>query len=165
MLSPNDTILGIKTLYPRYVGIPVVPLEIYSFSVQIKVEVAPVVGGIVILWFNENGDSQDVVGQADLGPGPINDTNWHTYLSQGTAPTTAAYAVPGIYFTSRPAGTNPDYSPSIYFCASQFSRIGTAATVAASSPDRYLTLGAAEEIGAPRETPPFPGYLIGDPTP
>ena len=35
-LSPNDTILGIKTLYPRYVGIPVQPLEFYSFSIQAK---------------------------------------------------------------------------------------------------------------------------------
>jgi len=169
--SPNDTLLGVRTLYPRYQGIPITPLDIYSFSIQVKVDLQPVTIRTAILWFNEAGDNQDLVGKNDL-PLSITDLLWHTFTVQGIAPAAAAYAVPGIHFKDRLAGSDPLVSPNIYFCAAQFMRVGTSATVAASSPDRYLTLTGpgepptqanAEEIGPPGEG--FDGYLIGDPTP
>lgn len=171
----DDVFQGIRTLYPRYAGIPVVPKEIYSFSVQIKIDLAPVQVRLMIMWFSVEGDSQNFISASEPGPGPVNDTNWHTFTpAQGIAPANAAYAVPAVYFGSRLAGSDANYSPYIYLCAAQFSRIGTSATVTASSPDRYLTLtgpgeppgqAGAEPIGPQTDVPPFEGYLIGDPTP
>ena len=164
--SPNETLQGIRTIYPRYAGIPVTPKEIYSFSIQVKLDLAPVQMRTMILWFSAAGDNQDLIAYATPGPGPINTTNWTTPpAAQGIAPDNAAYAVPAVYFSSRLAGSDPNYSPYIYLCAAQFAHVGTSATVSASSPDRYLTLGTPEKIGPPTEEPPFEGYLIGDPTP
>ena len=163
----DDEFQGIRAIYPRFSGIPVTPKEIYSFSIQVRPELAPVQMRTMILWFSVDGDSQDLVAYATPGPGPINSsTAWTSPpAAQGIAPANAAYAVPAVYFSSRLAGSDPDYSPYLYLCAAQFARIGTSATVSASSPDRYLTLGTPEKIGPATEEPPFEGYLIGDPTP
>jgi len=171
----DDEFQGVRILYPRYAGIPVTPLEIYSFSIQVKIELAPVQVRLMILWFSVEGDNHNLISVSEPGPGPVNDTNWHVFTpAQGIAPANAAYAVPAIYFGSRLAGSDPTYSPYIYLCGAQFSHIGTSATVTASSPDRYLTLTGpgeppgqpgAEPIGPERDEPPFEGYLIGDPTP
>ena len=162
----DDVFEGVRMLYPRYAGIPITPLEIYNFSIQIKSDYQPVTLRLVILWFNADGDNQDLIGFSESGPGPINHLNWATHLAQGIAPATAAYAVPALWFRNRQAGSDPDYSPFIYFTAAQFSRLGTAATVSAASPDRYLTM-STEPIGPQdlERDPPFEGYLIGDPTP
>ena len=161
----DDVFQGIREIYPRYAGIPVQPLGVYSFSIKIKLDLQPAQRRLFILWFDKDGDSQDIIDDSPSGEAPINNTNWATHTVQGTAPAGAAYAVPAVYLHTRQAGSDATYSPYVYFCAAQFSFVGSAATVAAQSPDIYLTLGTPEKIGPPTDDPPFEGYLIGDPTP
>ena len=63
----------------------------------------------------------------------------------------------------RPAGSDPTLSPLIHFDGASVFLIGTTEEVSSTDVDRYLTVGVSrEKLGAPTESPPYPGYLLGD---
>ena len=167
-LACGDGFTTTDEIVPLYAGVPVEPGGTYGFSVNLKMPNVCVVA-CYLLWFDADGQPSDYLSKASP-PNPLAppDNNWNLFSVQGTAPANATYAVPVIYFTSRPAvPSSGTYSIYIDIAGASLYLLGNDAAVNVAPPDSYLTMGdPGEKIGAPPKPgdPTFKGFILGTPT-
>lgn len=121
-----------KVLSPKYNGIPVKAGNLYGFSIQYK---GPVTGAAGIYWYDKNEAFVSSIELLAPSPGA-----WQQLTVQGEPPAGAIYAIPYVRQTSRTAGNGFDLMGGMFYL------VGDVATVAALSPDYYLTLGSGDEL-------------------
>lgn len=121
-----------KQLTPKFNGIPIKTGNLYGFSVQYK---GPTTGSAGIYWFDKNEAFVASVEQLFPSPGA-----WQALTVQGEPPANAVYAVPYVRQNSRTAGDGFNVMGAMFY------RVGDVGSVAALSPDFYLTLGSGDEL-------------------
>ena len=166
----NDVLVppGLPTdLAPRFHGVYVKPEQALSFSFFVRADpeaVNTVVEG-VLLFFNKEGQADDLVAhELNNTPISLDDADeWYEVFVDGAVPPLAVYCVPAIIVTARPAGTHATLSPMIHFAGAQLILQGTIATVSSTDPSvLYLTLDYAGELIGDVGPGLTDEYLLGD---
>lgn len=166
VLTCGDGINTERQIVPLYTAVSVEPKATYGFSIQVKMA-NPSAVVAEILWFGEGGTASDYLGYtAGAASAPANNTAWFPYQVQGAAPAGAVYMVPTIRVTNRIAGSDPNYSPSMWLAGAMAYLLAEGGEITVPPPDSYLTMGdPAEQLGA-LDTPGHPAfkpYIIGNP--
>ena len=151
----------VREVTPLLGGVPVRPGHQYGFTIQLTMQ-SPSPVRVMLLWFGKSGAPSDLVGvdsSDEVAPG----AGWEVYTQQGIAPDDAVYLVPCVYFVTRLAGTDPEWSPTVDFAGAMVYDLGDSnSPVTTIAPDRYLRMGdPAETIGP--TTPTHEGSLLGEP--
>ena len=159
-----------REVIPLYGGIPVKPGLGYGFSFYLKttqpLAPTPLLVTSVLVWIAKSGQPTDVIGVTVGNPTGVTLANgWEKFEMQGVAPANAVYLVPSIHMDNRTENAgSANFSYAVDLASILVYTYGEEGGGVAVAPDRYLTLGDPNEmIGAPRVSPPYPGFVMGSP--